>query len=113
MQLEAGLTFIALASLTLWFNRWVVREELKSYKAEAEKEILGARVKLVEEMYDLALVRADAAEEKLERMEEDNKVDIQRRALPFHIRNDRDDAKLEREMTQEQAYFDEVPGLGR
>ena len=88
---------LSLCAITLWFNRWVVREEIKVLKLQLEAE----RTKRETTPQD-----QDAAKRK----------GIEESAHPFFIRSDREEAQLEQQMTRtqkEEDYFDEVAGLGR
>lgn len=94
---DITIVFLSLCAITLWFNRWVVREEIKvlrlQLEAERAKEVADPKVK-----------------------EEAKRRDIESQAHPFFIRSDREEAQLEQQMTRtqkEEDYFDEVAGLGR
>ena len=116
MQIEAAITFLALCAITLWFNRWVVREEIKAFRSSAEAEILKERVRIVEELYDLELQKAKMAEVELSEARRKKVQSVSADALPFFTRTDEDEARLEDQMkvlNKREEYFDEVAGLGR
>lgn len=89
MSYEAGWFLLVLSAVTLWFNRWMVRQEIALFKAQlaAEKD------------------KADRNAEKVEQ-----------NALPVIYRDDQIERQLEelaKAPKKDQEWYDEVPGLGR
>lgn len=123
MSGEAGFFLLVLSIVTLAFNRWVTKEELKGFWANHAKEMAQAEVMVLEERLQLVQEKAQAAERELKRVAAETEAaakaaKIEREALPVIMKDERMERQLEEEMLapkkkDDLSWFDEVPGLGR
>lgn len=98
------------------------RREVESFRSELHREYtdtLKKEIELRDKEYRLAKEIADLNARKREELERQlAKQAIEQRALPFFIRDERDEKKIEVEAKKQDKddlveWLDEVPGLGR
>lgn len=119
MGLESIL-FLSTCVLILWFNRWLVGKEIDLAKASFRQDALASALEVSKEREALADRLREAADERYDALakQRENRQSIEANALPFFTSTDKEQAQIEKLMTDKgedflSRYQDEVPGLGR
>lgn len=119
MNIEAVL-FLSSLGFVLWFNRWIVGREIEAAKATFRQDALASALEVAKEREALAVRLREAADERYDALakQRENRNSIEANALPFFTSTDREQAQIEKLMTDKgedflSRYQDEVPGLGR